>query len=341
MKRLLIPEAIQTSAMDCGPASLKALLEGFGIRASYGRLREACQTDVDGTSIDQIEDAARQLGLDARQVMLPVDHLFAPEAESLPAIVVVRQPNGSTHFVVAWRQHGRWVQIMDPAVGRRWSGAARLAADVYEHSQAVPAEAWRDWAGTDSFLKPLRGRIKRLGVRPGDLVDEAVRDTGPTALARLDAATRMTDRLVRAGALGRGREAERFIRSDAEIPEEYWSAGLNADGTVQMRGAVMVQAHARLKEPSTTPLSPELAAALSEKPSRPGLDLLRALRQDGLLSPALAVGGFLAAAAGLAVEAVLLRGFFDLGRELVTAGQRAAALTALLSFSLALLVLEF
>ena len=29
-RRLLIPEVIQTSAMDCGPAALKAMLEGFG-----------------------------------------------------------------------------------------------------------------------------------------------------------------------------------------------------------------------------------------------------------------------------------------------------------------------
>src|SRR3954468_10596705 len=154
MKRFLIPEAIQTSAMDCGPASLKALLEGFGIHASYGRLREACQTDVDGTSIDQIEEAARQLGLDATQVMLPLDHLFAAESESLPAILVVRQPSGSTHFIVAWRQSGGWVQVMDPAVGRRWARAGRLLRDVYEHAQPVPAEAWREWAGSESFLKP-------------------------------------------------------------------------------------------------------------------------------------------------------------------------------------------
>jgi len=58
---------VQTSAMDCGPASLKCLLEGFGIPVSYGRLREACQTDVDGTSIDTMEEAAVQLGLSAEQ----------------------------------------------------------------------------------------------------------------------------------------------------------------------------------------------------------------------------------------------------------------------------------
>src|SRR5262245_6182880 len=93
-RHLFVPEVIQTSAMDCGPASLKALFEGVGIPVSYGRLREACQTDVDGTSIDTLEEIAVQLGLDAEQVMVPVDHLLCAEAQSLPAIVVVQLPNG-------------------------------------------------------------------------------------------------------------------------------------------------------------------------------------------------------------------------------------------------------
>jgi len=33
------------------------------VRASYGRLREACQTDVDGTSIEALEETARALVL--------------------------------------------------------------------------------------------------------------------------------------------------------------------------------------------------------------------------------------------------------------------------------------
>src|SRR5215831_16790921 len=102
-RRFLAPEVIQTSAMDCGPAALKCLLEGFGVPVSYGRLREACQTAVDGTSIDTLETLACQLGLDAEQVMMPVDHLLLAEAEALPAIVVVRVPSGLFHFVVVWR----------------------------------------------------------------------------------------------------------------------------------------------------------------------------------------------------------------------------------------------
>jgi len=62
-RRRLVPEVIQASAMDCGPAALKSLMEGFGLPVSYGRLREACQTDVDGTSITTLEEVANSLGL--------------------------------------------------------------------------------------------------------------------------------------------------------------------------------------------------------------------------------------------------------------------------------------
>jgi ATP-binding cassette subfamily B protein len=149
--------------MDCGPASLKCLLEGFGISASYGRLREACQTDVDGTSIDTMEEVAVQLGLDAEQIMVPVDHLLLPEARVLPAIVVVRLPSGITHFVVAWRRHGHFVQVMDPATGRRWPTCRRFLGEIYVHTTPVPAPAWREWAGSGEFLSTLRRRLANRG----------------------------------------------------------------------------------------------------------------------------------------------------------------------------------
>ena len=131
---------------------------------SYGRLREACQTDVDGTSIDTLEEVAVQLGLEAEQVMVPVDHVLLPEAQALPAIVVVRLPNGLTHFVVAWRRHGRVVQVMDPGTGRRWPTCRRFLDELYVHTLPLPAAAWRAWAGSEECLGALRRRWATLGL---------------------------------------------------------------------------------------------------------------------------------------------------------------------------------
>jgi ATP-binding cassette subfamily B protein len=155
--------------MDCGPASLKCLLEGFGISVSYGRLREACQTDVDGTSIDTLEEVAIQLGLDAEQIMVPVDYLLRREAALLPALIVVRRRNGITHFVVAWRRHGRFVQVMDPATGRCWPTCRRFLDEVYVNTTLVSAVTWRDWAGSEESLVVPRSRLIALGLSRNEM----------------------------------------------------------------------------------------------------------------------------------------------------------------------------
>ena len=236
-RRLLVPEVVQTSAMDCGPAALKCLLEGFGIPVSYGRLREACQTDVDGTSIDTLEDVARQLRLDAVQVMLPVDHLLLPEAEALPALVVVTLPSGFTHFIVLWRRHGPWVQVMDPGSGRRWLSGAQLLRDLYVHKLRVPSADWYAWATSNAFLAPLARRLADLGLRLEGKrwITEAAGASGWRALAALDAGTRLVGSLVRAEAIRPGREAHPVLQRMLEraantpltetglIPERYWS----------------------------------------------------------------------------------------------------------------------
>ena len=87
-RRWLASEVVQTSVMDCGPASLKCLLDGFYMNVHYGRLREACQTDVDGTSIDTIEEVAIALGLLTITAM--ASDLPALRAAALPPTQALR-----------------------------------------------------------------------------------------------------------------------------------------------------------------------------------------------------------------------------------------------------------
>ena len=332
-RRYLIPEVVQTSSMDCGPASLKSLLEGFGVPVSYGRLREACQTDVDGTSIDRLEEAAVHLGLRAEQVMVPVDHLFCHSAQTLPAMVIVRLPNGATHFVIAWRRHGNWVQCMDPATGRRWTRCEQFLAEVYRHTQSVPAEAWDQWSKSESFQSPVRERLQALGARAD----------AEAAPATLDAAARMTAALLRSRAVARSdapRMVEKLAANPQTIPQSYWSVLPDPEcpGNVLVTGAVLLQVQG-VGEASAE-LPPDLAAALAEPPSRPGRDLLRYVLADGLAAPAAFISALAVGAAGVACQALLFRGLFDLGHELVLNGQRLSAMGALLAFLACLLLLE-
>ena len=293
--RLLVPEVVQTSAMDCGPAALKCLLEGFGIAVSYGRLREACQTDVDGTSIDTLEEVAVQLGLEAEQVMLPVDHLLLPEARPCP-------PSWSSA-----------AQRLDPLRGRLappWprrpadgsgppGGAGPPASASSTTSTSTPCRcrpgAWREWAGSEEFLGALRG-AGRLGLSAGDdarLVDAPCW----TRLAAAGGPRRRHPhgrRVVRAAVCGAaaGRERssaasnvleERRARSET-IPADYWSVRAppvrtGRRGPALLRGAVLVRVRGRRRralsrrrgaEPPDRSARPELARGSPEPPSRPG-----------------------------------------------------------------------
>jgi ABC-type bacteriocin/lantibiotic exporter with double-glycine peptidase domain len=357
-RRFFAPEVVQTSGMDCGPASLKSLLEGFGVNVSYGRLREACQTDVDGTSIDTLEDIAGQLGLDAEQLMLPPDHLLLDEAEALPALLVVRLPNGFTHFVVLWSAHGGLVQLMDPAVGRRWVSRGELLSRLHVHAMPVPAEGFIEWAHSPSFVKSLRRRLRALGCEEAaiPLIDQALAEPRWRPIATLDAATRATASLVDARGIARGAEAgrvlvelvERAKNGDEEvIPQVAWTArpappGEDGEEQVRLRGAVLVRVRGRraASEAASMPTSPELVAALREPPARPWARLLGLLREGGFLAPALVLSALVAVSLAAVLEALLFRGALELARDLGLVHQRLGAIVALLAFLSVLLGFE-
>lgn len=366
-QRSLAPEVVQTSAMDCGPASLKCLLDGFGISASYGRLREACQTEVDGTSIDTLEEVAGSLGLHAEQVMLPAEQLLDRRATPLPLLLITRLPGGSTHFVVVWRRHGRFFQVMDPSQGRRWLAARTLLDQAYTHEQALPAEAFSAWARSEGFQEPLGRRLRALGCPEDEECFSAARAaTDANALAALDAAARLVGQWVAAGAVHRGREAAALLRSlweraravptDATqvIPKEFWFARPRpeasratrdgAEPEVMLRGVVALLVRRRTSaDDDVAPPRPgsELLAALAEKRPRPIRQCLQLLANPGRLALLVLVAATLLAAAAAAFEGLLFGGLLELERDLAAAPQRLAALAAFALFVGVQLALEF
>jgi ABC-type bacteriocin/lantibiotic exporter with double-glycine peptidase domain len=361
-RRILVPEVVQTSAMDCGPAALKCLAGGFEINVSYGRLREACQTDVDGTSIDTMEEVACQLGLDAEQIMVPADFLLLREANLLPAIAVVLRAGKVTHFVVAWRELGGFLQVMDPAVGRRWEPKAQFVSSLYSHTLPVPTQGWREWAESEKFTLPVGRKLDDLGISKkasARLIDSALNAPGWRALARLEAGTRSLGAIVRSGALRRGTEAERVLDRLLEqasrdsqdgrgvIPSNYWSAWPappeDGEERVFFKGAVLVHVNGRRSESAQVgsgKLPPEVAAALEEKSNRPALELLRMLKADGLGAPVAVVTALGLATIGVLVEAILFRSLLDMPREFAPPGQRLGVMGAMLIFLTALMLLE-
>jgi ABC-type bacteriocin/lantibiotic exporter with double-glycine peptidase domain len=265
--KIFVPEVVQTSVMDCGPAALDALVAGFGISVNYGRLREACQTSVDGTSISTMDEVANLLGLETEETMLPVDHVLRKEAHALPAITVVKTPNGTNHFIVVWSLWGRWAQVMDPAHGRHWIRRSALLDRLYIHYQRVPASAWRAWVAEREFLDVLDSRLVELAIGRADrdrLCANALSSPRWEEMSALDAATRMTASLVANGAIAPGPLCLALIERQVErghdgafplLPLEYQSAWLSRvrDGDeeemLRLRGVVLVRARGRRDTP--------------------------------------------------------------------------------------------
>jgi len=353
-RRLLAPEILQGSAMDCGPATLACLLEGFGVPTDLGRLREACQTDVDGTSIDAVEELAVELGLEAEQVMIPVDHLPLASSHALPAVLVVDTPGGGLHFVVVWRRHGGFAQVMDPQVGRRWARWRELLDRAHRHRLVVAASAWREWAGSDDFLAPLRDRVLRLGCPRGFAalaVERAASDPSWQGLARLDAAVRMAADGVSSRTLRRGVEARRLVEhltdmtaANDSIPEAYWSVhAVPGDGDrLWLEGAVLVRVRGRRADAERPEgrARPDLERARESAGPGPLTALARRLAAEGVGSLVLVAVALVVAAGAVVVEALLLRTLLELSALLRPPPQRLVGVGVVLVFFASVAVLE-
>ena len=351
-RRFFAPEAIQTSSMDCGPATLKTLLSGFGIKTSYGRLREACHTSVDGTSIDTLEELTNALGLQADQEMVPVEHVLAPEVSCLPALVVTRLPSGLTHFVVVWRTVGPWVQIMDPGRGRRWLKRASLERDLYVHESEVPTADVAEWLLSSAFIAPLRSGLRKVlgGTKAEELVDQASH-AGWQRIAALDAVLRTARRLVEQKVVEPGRLHDVFdalLRSTegndprALIPDGLWTVRPVVEGNeeaVIVRGAVALEVKG--KGEVAADLSPELSAAIHMHETGAGRQLFELLRADGLWRLLPIFAGLAVAGVGSVVETLLFRGAFDISQRLAVFEQRLFAAFALLFLLCAMVLIEW
>ena len=105
---------------------------------------------------------------------------------------------------------------MDPASGRRWMTRGQLSHELYEHAMSVPAEDWREWAGSEQGRSLVASQLSSLGIAKEaawKLIESADADADPSwrGLASLDAAARAVRSMVDAGACKRGREAAALL----------------------------------------------------------------------------------------------------------------------------------
>ncbi len=224
-------EVLQISQMDCAPAALASFALGYGVDVDYQQLRLHCQTDADGTSYADLVDVAENyLDLPVTLSVVPIEHLLEEKSEQLPSITIRRDMGVGHSILVANSEKGK-VTLMDPSVGVLADKPGALAERLYPAIEDVDAGEWRDYAQAPAFLAPLKRRLKALGFRETEasaLVQSALDDSTWYSIARLDAAIRCTESILKKKlmALDQAPHVVRtaFEETQFEIPTQHWYA---------------------------------------------------------------------------------------------------------------------
>ena len=155
----------QIDEMDCGAACLGMLCQAFGRKVSLARIRQLCNTSLDGTSLNDICRAATELGLAARALKVSMRNL---DDMPLPAIVHWE----GNHWIVLLEVKKNSVRVADPALGirritrglfeQKWSGYAALFDFTADFQNAPMGKRSLSW------LAPLVFKLRgTLGIAMG------------------------------------------------------------------------------------------------------------------------------------------------------------------------------
>lgn len=109
------PLVRQYDQLDCGPAALLSVLRYFGGDSNLVCLRTLCRTDIHGTTMLDLINAAHATGLQARGATGEFEELAI---EPMPCIAHVILPDGLQHFLVVYRIKGNKLWIGDPGQGK-------------------------------------------------------------------------------------------------------------------------------------------------------------------------------------------------------------------------------
>ncbi len=119
-RRRQVPVLQQISMVECGAACLAMVLSYYGHQTTVSEIRERCGVGRDGLSALSIVKSARKYGMRVRAVSLEEnDFRFV----TLPAIVHWE----FNHFIVVERWSPKFVEVVDPASGRK-----RLTAKEFD-----------------------------------------------------------------------------------------------------------------------------------------------------------------------------------------------------------------
>ena len=108
----------QHDRSDCAAACVASVCAHYGLRLPMLKIREACGTGPDGTTLQGVIDGCGRLGLDAAGLRAREKHILDLKDAAKPVILHLQKKNGWLHFVVLYGMDTTRATIMDPEDGR-------------------------------------------------------------------------------------------------------------------------------------------------------------------------------------------------------------------------------
>ncbi len=131
------PIVKQYDQVDCGPACLLSVLKFYGGNISLVHLREMISTSVNGSTMLDLVNAAKEIGFNAFGASGEYEDLLK---EQMPCIAHVVMDNQLQHFIVVYKINQKGVLVGDPGKG------------VYKLTKEQFLEIWKSKAAV--LLKP-------------------------------------------------------------------------------------------------------------------------------------------------------------------------------------------
>lgn len=107
----------QHDRSDCAAACIASVCAYYGLRLPLMRIREACGTGPDGTTLQGIIDAFSSLGMDAAGLKAKEKRIGDLAGAAKPVIMHLEKKNGWLHYVVLYDMDSTTATVMDPEDG--------------------------------------------------------------------------------------------------------------------------------------------------------------------------------------------------------------------------------
>jgi ATP-binding cassette, subfamily B, bacterial len=162
-----VPVILQMTPHECGAACLAMVLSYHGRETSINECREFLRSGRDGLTARSIADAGRELGMRVRAFSVEPSGLGQT---ALPAIVHWE----FNHFLVVERWSDSYVQVVDPAVGRRrlsheefsdgFTGVVLVMEPEVGFTRRTARDkmSWRSYLGTLLATPGARGLLTQV-----------------------------------------------------------------------------------------------------------------------------------------------------------------------------------